>query len=197
MKHIGFTSFSSCFYNQVRSLSPTVSDTVGSAPPPKDGPGGIRASDLKAPSLNCLVVHPLDPPKIQNPKSKIRNPKSKIPQSKIQTFSAGFRGFWILDFGSLCSISLCEAPTAPNPGDFGFWISDFGFWILDFGFWILDFGFCILEPYVAILLVQFLDFGFWISDFGFWILDFGFRILDFGFWILVWGRFRGHFLDAT
>ena len=39
---------------------------------------GIRASDLQAPSPNCLVVHPLDPPKI--PKSKIQ--KSKIP--KIQ-----------------------------------------------------------------------------------------------------------------
>ena len=69
-------------------------------------------------------------------------------------------------------------------------ILDFGFRILDFGFRILDFGFCILEPYVAILLVQ-------ILDFGFRILDFGFRILDFGFWSLVWGRFRGHFLDAT
>ena len=56
-------------------------------------------------------------------------------------------------------------------------------WVFDFGFRILDFGFLILEPYEAILLVQNLDFGFWISDFG--------------FWILVWGRFRGHFLDAT
>ena len=81
----------------------------------------------------------------------------------------------MLDFGSLCSIPLHEAPTAPNFRNFGFWILDFGFWILDFGFWILDFGFRIL------------DFGFWISDFGFWILDFGFRISDFGFWILDFG----------
>ena len=150
---------------------------------------GIRASDLKAPSLNCLVVHPPDPP-------KIRNPKSKIPQSKIQNPNFFGRISGILDFGSLCSIPLHEAPTAPNFRNFGFWISDFGFsilepyvaillvqifikfWILDFGFWILDFGFRIL------------DFGFWISDFGFWILDFG-------FWILVWGPFQRHFLDAT
>ena len=79
-------------------------------------------------------------------------------------------GFWILDFGWLCSNSLCEAPNVPN---FGFWrkILDVGFW----GFWILDLG----------------DFGFWIldfGDFGFWILDFGdfglwiLGILDFGFW---------------
>ena len=101
-----------------------------------------------------------------------RNPKSKIPQSKIQNpnFFGRFWGFWILDFGPLCSKSLC----GPKFG--GFWILDFGFggfWILDlgdFGFWILDlgdFGFWILGI---------LDFGFW----GFWILDFG----DFGFWIL-------------
>ena len=189
-KNIGFTSFSSCFHHQVPSLSPTVSDTVGSAPPPRDGPGGIRASDLKAPSLNCLVVHSPDPPKIQNPESKIQN-------SPIQ--NPNFFGpiFWILDFGSLCSIPLHEAPTAPNFRNFGFWIWDFGFRIFDFGFWISDFWFRIL------------DFGFWISDLGFWTWDFGalcsnsscanfgFRILDFGFWILVWGRFRGHFLDAT
>ena len=80
-----------------------------------------------------------------------------------------------MDFGSLCSIPLHEAPTAPNFRNFGFWISDFGFRILDFGFWISDFGFWIL------------DFGFWISDFGFWILDFGFWILDFGFWISDFG----------
>ena len=63
-----------------------------------------------------------------------------------------------MDFGSLCSKFLCEAPNAPN---FGFWrkildFGDFGFW----GFWILDFG----------------DFGFWILG----ILDFG----SWGFWIL-------------
>ena len=83
-----------------------------------------------------------------------------------------------MDFGSLCSNSLCEAPNAPN---FGFWrkildVGFWGFWILDlgdFGFWILDFG----------------DFGFWIlgildfGSWGFWILDFGaLGILDFGFW---------------
>ena len=163
---------------------------------PKGGPGGIRASDLQAPSPNCLVVHPLHLPKIQNPQnpqSKIQNPqnpkslnpKSKIPQiqnpksskSKIPQIqnpkspNFGFCGFWILDFGSLCSNFLCEAPNAPNLGFWGFW----GFWILDFGFWefwILDFG----------------DFGF--GDFGFWIVDFGdfgfweFWILILGFWIL-------------
>ena len=99
-----------------------------------------------------------------NPKSKIpKIPKSKIPKiqnpnspkSKIQTFLAGFWGFWILDFGSLWSNSLREAPNAPN---FGFRrrILDFGFW----GFWILGIW----------------DFGFW----GFWRLDFG----ELGFWIL-------------
>ena len=65
-------------------LPPTVSDTVG-------GPGGNRASDLKAPSLNCLVVHPPDPPKIQNPESKIQNSGIQTPKSKL---------FW-LDFGVL------------------------------------------------------------------------------------------------
>ena len=98
-KNIGFTSFSSCFHHQVPSLSPTVSDTVGSAPPSRDGPGGIRASDPKAPSLNYLVVHPPGPPKIQNPESKIQNSKIQTFSAKIQTFSAGFRGFWISDFG--------------------------------------------------------------------------------------------------
>ena len=151
-----------------------------------------RASDPKAPSLNCLVVHPLDPPKIQNPDSKIQN--FPYPKSKIQTFSAGFRGFWILDFGSLCSIPLHEAPTgptAPNFRNFGFWILDFGnSSCANFGFWILDFGTLCSNSSCA-------NFGFWILDFGFWILDFGFLIFDFGFWILVWGRFQGHFLDAT
>ena len=82
-----------------------------------------------------------------------------------------------MDFGSLCSIPLHEALTAPNFRNFGFWISDFGFGVLDFGFWIL-------EPYVAILLVQILNFGFWIlgpyvAILLVQILDFGFRILDF------------------
>ena len=93
----------------------------------------------------------------RNPKSKIQNPKSPI-----QTFLAKFSGFWILDFGSLCSNSLCEAAT-PHILDFG---GDFEFWILEVGEGIQDFG----------------DFGFWIldvGDFGCWILDFG----DFGFWI--------------
>ena len=48
-------------------------------------------------------------------------------------------GYWILgilDFGPLCSKSLCEAPNAPNLGDFGFW----GFGILDF---VTNFGFYI------------------------------------------------------
>ena len=75
------------FSRLVFLLPPTLSDTVG-------GPGGIRASDLKAPSLNCLVVHPLDPPK-----SKIRNPKSKIPQSKIQNPNFFDRILGILEFG--------------------------------------------------------------------------------------------------
>ena len=45
-------------------------------------------------------------------------------KSKIQTFCAGFWGFW--DFGSLCSNSSCEAPSGPNLGFWG-WILDFGF----------------------------------------------------------------------
>ena len=187
------TTFAQCWqkegwnfpYKFVQQLLPVQTDCHG-------GPGGIRASDHGAPSLNCLVVHSLDPlkiqnprSKIQNPESKIRNPKSKIPQCKIQNPNFfgrilgiwGF-GFWNLDFGSLSSNSFCEAPGGPILDfgfrffDFGFRILDFGFWISDFGFWILDFGFWIL------------DFGFWISDFGFWILDFGFWIFDFGFWIL-------------
>ena len=123
-------------------LPPTLSDTVG-------GPGGIRASDLQAPSLNCLVVHPLDPPKIQNPESKIQNLESKIqnspiqnPKSKLFRPDFGDFGFGILD--RYVAILYVRPPT-PQILDFGFWISDFGFWILDFGFWILDFGFWILN----------------------------------------------------
>ena len=91
----------------------------------------------------------------QNPKSGIQNPKFPNPKSKIQTFSAGFWGFWILDSGfwilDRYVAILYVRPPAPQILDFGggFWIWDFGFWILDSGFWILDFGF-------------------WISDFGFW-----------------------------
>ena len=103
---------------------------------------------------------------ILGPESQIQNPKSPI-----QTFLAKFSRFWILDFGSLCSNSLSEAPR-PHILDFG---GDFEFWILevgDTGFWILeilDFG-----------ILGILDFGFWLLGFwGFWILDFG----DFGFWI--------------
>ena len=142
-----------------------ISDRVGFALSLKGGPGGIRASDLQAPSPNCLAVHPLDLPKstkIQNPKSpksKLQNPRNpKSPQSQIQnppnpkSKIPKIRILGILDFGSLCSNSLCEAPNAPN---FGFWrgildFGDLGFWgvgfwisgILDFG----DFGFRILEP---------------------------------------------------
>ena len=91
----------------------------------------------------------------RNTKSKIQNPKSPI-----QTFLAKISGFWILDFGSLCSNSLCEAPT-PHILDFG---GDFEFWILDLG----DFGFWILG---ILGILDFGDFGF--SGFwGFWILDF-------------------------
>ena len=70
-------------------LAPTLLDTVGFEVAPKGRPGWIRASDLQAPSPNCLVVHPLDLPKIrktkipkiQNPKSpKSQKPKSKIPK---------------------------------------------------------------------------------------------------------------------
>ena len=145
---------------------------------------------------------------ILGPKSKIQNPPIQNPKSKL---------FWpilgILDFGPLCSKSLCGPKFRGfwilDLGDFGFWIGgilDFGFggfWILgilDFGFggfWILDsgdFGFWILDLYVANLYVRpptpqiwgilgILDFG----DFGFGILVFG----DFGFWIL-W-----QILDAT
>ena len=126
---------------------------------------------------------PWTPPKskIRNPKSKIRNPKFPNPKSKIQTFSAGFWGFWILEFRfwileRYVAILFVEPPVAQ------FWILEFGFWILDFGVWILEFGFWILEFGFWIL-----DFGFWISDFGFWILDFGFWSLEFGFRILDFG----------
>ena len=78
----------------------------------------------------------------------------------------GLWGFWILDFGPLCSKSLCEAPNAPNLGiwNFGFW-GFWGFW----GFGILDFG----------------DFGFWILRFGGW-KSLGAKLrTNFGFYIRV------------
>ena len=136
---------------------------------------------------------------ILGPKSKIQNPPIQNPKSKL---------FWpilgILDFGPLCSKSLCGPKFRGfwilDFGDFGFWIldlGDFGFWILgilDFGFWgfwILDFGlwgFWILDfgPLCSKCLCEakFGDLEFWILgvlgilDFGFW----GFGILDFGFW---------------
>ena len=111
---------------------------------------------------------------ILGPKSKIQNPPSKI---QNPNFFGRFWGFWILDFGPLCSKSLC----GPKFRWFlildlgGFWI--WGFW--DFGFW----GFWILDRYVANLYVRPPTPQIWgISDFG--ILEFG----DFGFcdkfWIL-------------
>ena len=148
---------------------------------------------------------------ILGPESQIQNPKSPI-----QTFLAKFSGFWILDFGSLCSNSLCEAPT-PHildfGGDFGFWklgIQDLGFWILDvgdFGCWILgilDFGFSgfwgfwIFGTLCSRSLCA--KFGFWnlgildFGDLGFWILG----ILDFGFWTGDFGLAScDKILDAT
>ena len=127
-----------------------------------------KSKILKIPKIQNPKSPKSQIPTIQNPQNrKIQNPQNpKSPKSKIQTFLAGFWGFWIQDFGSLGSNSLREAPNAPNFGfrrrilDFGFW----GFWILG----ILDFGFWTLGIW---------DFGFW----GFGILDFG----EFGFWI--WG----------
>ena len=136
---------------------------------------------------------------ILGPKSKIQNPPIQNPKSKL---------FWpflgILDFGPLCSKSLCGPKfrgfwilDLGDLGDFGFWIldsADFGFWgfgILDLGdFGFLDFGdfgFWILDLYVANLYVRpptpqiwgilgILDFGVW----GFWILDF---VTNFGCYI--------------
>ena len=107
-----------------------------------------------------------------------------------------------MDFGSLCSKSLCEAPNAPN---FGFWrkildfgdFGDFGFWILgilDFGswgFWILDFGTEIQNPKspnpkskIQTCLADFGDFGFWILDRYVANLYVAPNFGDFGFWIL-------------
>ena len=135
---------------------------------------------------------------ILGPKSKIQNPQSKI---QNPNFFGRFWGFWILDFGPLCSNSLCGPKFRGfwilgilDFGFGGFWIldlgiSDFGFWILgifdfgDFGFWILgilDFGpLCSKSLCEAPNAPNLGDFGFW----GFWILG----ILDFGvwgFWIL-------------
>ena len=203
MSNIVVASCAPGFWSPICFLAPTISDTVGFDVAPKGGPGGIRAADLQALSPDCLVAHPLES-KIQNPEAKIQNAPN--PKSKIQTFLAGFWGFWILD--RYVAILLVRPPTPQildfGRGfrildfgfrildfgfrilDFGFWILGFGFWILDFGFRISDFGFWILGHYVADLFVQILD-----LDFGFWILDCGFRILDFGFWILV------QILDST
>ena len=97
--------------------------------PSRGTPGGIRASDLQASSLNYLVAHRLEPPKsgIHNPKSGRQNPKNSGIQNPnflglilgISNFGywiLGF-GFGILDFGPLCSNSSCAFFL-----DFGFWI---------------------------------------------------------------------------
>ena len=85
---VGFWPLKKC---SICFLAPTLLDTVGFEVAPKGRPGGTRASDLQAPSPNCLVAHPLHLPKI--PKSKIpkspnpQNQKSqipKIPKAKIQ-----------------------------------------------------------------------------------------------------------------
>ena len=60
------------------------------------GPGGIRASDLGAPSLNCLRGTFPGPPcksKIPNPKSGIQNLKFR-PKSKLFWPGFGDFGFW-------------------------------------------------------------------------------------------------------
>ena len=64
---------------------------------------------------------------ILGPESQIQNPKS--PKSKL--FWPNFLdfGFWILDFGSLCSNSYI----LDFGGDFEFWILEVG----DTGFWNL------------------------------------------------------------
>ena len=96
MENIGFTCFSCCFHHQVPSLAPTVSDMVGSALPPRDRPGGIRASDLKAPSLNCLSGTSPGPPKIQNPESKIQNSPIQNPNFFGRISGILDVGFWIV-----------------------------------------------------------------------------------------------------
>ena len=170
-KNIGFTSFSSCFHhlpfpNRIRYGWFRTAPQRRTRGDSSLWPQGTVTELLSGTS----------------PKSGIQNPKFTNPKSKIQTFSAPFRGFWILDSGfwildRYVAFLYMRPPPPQISGilDFGFWISDFGFWILDFGFRILDFGFWIL------------DFGFWILDFGFRILDFGFWILDFGFWISDFG----------
>ena len=162
---------------------------------PKGEPGGIRASDLQAPSPNRLVVHPLDKSKIQNPKSKIpkirkskiqnpQNPKSKLPKipnpkfPKIQNPKSPKSKIQNPQIpkskiqnphnpkSKIPKIPKSKIQNPQNPKSKLFW-PDFG-----------DFGFRILDHYEAILYVrpptpQILDFGG-----GSWILDFG----DFGFW---------------
>ena len=63
-----------------------------------------------------------------------------IPKSEIQTFSAGFWGFWILD--RYVAILYVRPPTPileRYVADLYVQILDVGFRILDFGFGILDF----------------------------------------------------------
>ena len=112
--HIVAASCTPRFWSSISFVAPTISDIVGFEVAPKGRPGGIRASDLQAPSPNCLMVHPLDLPKIskiqnpQDPKSELQNsqiqnpksPKSKIPQSpkskipRIQNPKSPKFGFW-------------------------------------------------------------------------------------------------------
>ena len=61
-----------------------------------------------------------------------------IPKSKIQTFSAGFWGFWMLD--RYVAILYVRPPT-PQILDFGAYVADLYVQILDFGFRIWDFAF--------------------------------------------------------
>ena len=200
---------STCF------LAPTLLDTVGFEVAPKGRPGGIRASDLQAPSPNCLVVHPLDLhkipkskiPKIQNPQNpknpkspKSQNPKSKIPQiPKIQNPQNPKSQNPKSPQSKIQNHQNPQNPKIQNPQNPKSKIPKIqhpSFFGRILG--ILDLGFCIIRK-------QFFTWGpqrpkFWISaeDFGFWILgilDFGdFRfwilgILDFGFWILDFGDF--------
>ena len=98
-------------------------------------------------SPNCLAVHSLCHPKIQNP--KIPKRESKI-QNSVQNANFFVRILGILEFRFWISdryaAVLHVRPPAPQ---FGFWILDFRYGILfaislcaNFGFWFSDFGFC-------------------------------------------------------